>query len=80
MNKIIKFEQPNCSPCKMVSQHLEMHGVEYEAVDAFDNAELSAQFGVMSVPVTVLVDDSGSEIKRSIGYKPAELDDIINSL
>lgn len=31
--KIIKLEQPNCNPCKMVSNYLNEVGVEYETVD-----------------------------------------------
>ncbi|WP_342490456.1 glutaredoxin domain-containing protein [Bacillus sp. FSL R5-0443] len=75
--RLIKLEQPNCNPCKMVSNYLEQAGVEYEEVDVTQNPEVAAQFGVMGVPVTVLLSDQGEEVKRSIGFKPEELDELL---
>lgn len=31
----------------------------------------------MGVPVTILLDERGNEVKRSIGFKPDELDELI---
>ncbi|XBW80066.1 glutaredoxin domain-containing protein [Bacillus velezensis] len=78
--RLIKLEQPNCNPCKMVSNYLKDAGVEYETVDVTQNPEVAAQFGVMGVPVTVLLSDQGEEVKRSVGFKPDELDALINNL
>lgn len=78
--KIIKFEKPNCAPCNSVSTFLGTKKVAYERVNPFDDPDLGVQFRIMSVPVVVLLNDDGSEIKRSIGFKPDELEEIINQL
>ncbi|KXZ22427.1 thioredoxin domain-containing protein [Bacillus nakamurai] len=78
--KLIKLEQPNCNPCKMVSNYLNQAGVEYETVDVTQNPDVGAQFEVMGVPVTILLNEQGEEIKRSIGFKPEELDELLKEL
>ncbi|MDY7904120.1 glutaredoxin domain-containing protein [Bacillus sp. AG1] len=78
--KIIKLEQPNCNPCKMVSNYLNEVGVEYETVDVTQEPEVAAQFEVMGVPVTILLNVQEEEVNRSIGFKPDELDALINDL
>jgi thioredoxin 1 len=49
-------------------------------VNPFDFPNLAAQFGIASVPVTILLDDEGNEIQRSTGYKPDELNEMISKL
>ncbi|NMV98076.1 thioredoxin family protein [Bacillus velezensis] len=78
--RLIKLEQPNCNPCKMVSNYLNDAGVEYETVDVTQNPEAAAQFEVMGVPVTILLNEQGEEVKRSIGFKPNELDELLKEL
>ncbi|MEC2153254.1 thioredoxin domain-containing protein [Bacillus velezensis] len=78
--RLIKLEQPNCNPCKMVTNYLNDAGVEYEAVDVTQNPEVAAQYGVMGVPVTILLNEQGEEVKRSIGFKPEELDELLKGL
>ncbi len=34
----------------------------------------------MGVPVTILISDHGEEVKRSIGFKPDELDELLKEL
>ncbi|MCR4368036.1 MULTISPECIES: thioredoxin family protein [Bacillus amyloliquefaciens group] len=78
--RLIKLEQPNCNPCKMVSNYLNEVGVEYETVDVTQKPEVAAQFEVMGVPVTILLNEQGEEVKRSIGFKPNELDELLKEL
>lgn len=78
--RIIKLEQPNCNPCKMVSNYLEQANIQFETVDVTQEPEVAARFGVMGVPATILLSDQGEEVKRSIGFKPDELDALINNL
>ncbi|MCY9409313.1 thioredoxin family protein [Bacillus inaquosorum] len=78
--KLIKLEQPNCNPCKMVSNYLEQADIQFETVDVTQEPEVASRFGVMGVPVTILLSDQGEEVKRSIGFKPDELDALINDL
>ncbi|MGG3397575.1 thioredoxin domain-containing protein [Bacillus velezensis] len=78
--RLIKLEQPNCNPCKMVSNYLNEAGVEYETVDVTQKPEVAAHFEVMCVPVTILLNEQGEEVKRSIGFKPNELDELLKEL
>ncbi|QBG56550.1 NrdH-redoxin [Bacillus amyloliquefaciens] len=41
---------------------------------------MAAQFEVMGVPVTILLNEQEEEVNRSIGFKPDELDALINDL
>lgn len=76
--KIIKFEQENCNPCTMVSNFLDSADVEYETIDAKQQPKDSSKYGIMSVPVTILLDNDDNEVSRVIGYVPAKLQDIID--
>ncbi|HEY8445220.1 MAG TPA: thioredoxin family protein [Bacilli bacterium] len=49
-------------------------------VNPFDFPNLAAQFGIASVPVTILLDDEGNEIQRVIGFKLDELQEMISKL
>lgn len=75
--KLIKLEQPSCNPCQLVSNYLKEKGIEFEAIDVTVRPEVAAEYGVMGVPVTILLNGEGSELKRSIGFKPNELDSIV---
>lgn len=75
--RLIKLEQPNCNPCKMVSNYLNEVGVKYETVDVTQKPEVAAQFEVMGVPVTILLNEQEEEVKRSVGFKPEELDELL---
>lgn len=78
--KVIKFEMPNCIPCANVSRYLESKGVEYERVVASDDPDKASEYMVMAVPVVVLLDDNGAVLNRITGYKPEELDKLIQQL
>ncbi|GIN35671.1 thioredoxin family protein [Bacillus sp. FSL K6-1109] len=75
--KLIKLEQPSCHPCQLVSNYLKEKEIEFEAIDVNQRPEIAAEYGVMGVPVTILLDERGNEVKRSSGFKPDELDNIV---
>lgn len=79
MKKLIKFEKTDCNPCTMVSEFLDKKGISYERVNAFDNPEMAMKFRVRSVPTVLLLDDE-VEVKRTMGFKIEELNEIINML
>ena len=79
MRKILKFEKNDCNPCAMVSDILDKSGVQYEKVNPFNSPELAMKYKVRSVPTVILVDQE-QEIKRTVGFKPEELQEIMNSL
>lgn len=73
---IIKFEKSDCQPCKSVSQHFLENGIIHESINAFDNPDMARAYRVKSVPTVVLLVD-GTEIKRSVGFKIQEIEEII---
>lgn len=80
MKKLIKFEKENCKPCEMVSEYLNSKGVEFEAINAYDNPMRASKMKVRSVPTLMLLDNEGNEIRRIVGYNPQEIDLMIEEL
>lgn len=82
MSKIIKFEKMGCVPCVRVSAFLDEREIEFKTVDIMnpDNGDLLEKYDIFSVPVTVLVDDSGKVIKEVTGFNEDGLLDLINCL
>jgi len=78
--KILKLEKHNCRPCGMVENFLQDQNVEYDKINIEENPETSMQYGVMSVPVTLLLDDNGLEVDRVIGFNPPEIEKLIEKL
>jgi thioredoxin 1 len=78
--KLIKFEKENCSACTMVQNFLDANDVSVEKINPFENPKLAANFMISSVPVTILLDDEGTEVQRSRGFNPEELESIISKL
>lgn len=79
MKKIIKFEKKDCNSCQLVSVWLDAREIEYERINAFDNPMAAAEMKVRSVPTVILVKD-GKEIRRSTGFKPEELEELVKEL
>lgn len=80
MTKLIKIYKQNCNPCTMVSGFLDSKEVVYEEFDIMENTNLAVKYGIMSVPVVVLLDDEDNEIARSTGFNPPELENLISQL
>ncbi|QHF58019.1 prophage-derived thioredoxin-like protein [Bacillus subtilis] len=64
----------------MVSYYLEQADIQFEIVDVTQEPEVASRFGVMGVPVTILLNDQGEEVNRSVGFKPNELDELLKEL
>ena len=79
MKTIVKFEKENCNPCKQVSEFLDKKFVEYEKVNPFDSPELAVKYKIRSVP-TVILFEHDQELRRTVGFKPEELKEIMDSL
>lgn len=69
--KALKFYATWCGPCKSLSQIIEGAAdkitVPIEEVDIDSNMDLAIEYGVRGVPVMVLLDDAGKEIRRQAG-------------
>ncbi|SNZ10033.1 thioredoxin 1 [Terribacillus aidingensis] len=70
--KLLKLEQPDCRGCVEVGNILNNSEVEYEAIDVVENPEVADRYGVMGLPLTLLVDDKGKTLQRAVGVdRPA---------
>jgi thioredoxin 1 len=69
--KYLYFSAPWCGPCRMLGPIMEKVGQKYtvEKINVDENEELSAQFGIRSVPTVILVDESNTELERTVGVK-----------
>lgn len=68
--KVIKFYADWCGPCKTYAPIFEKVvnevGVEYENIDVDkDDTGLAAKYKVRSIPLTVFVNEDGTEIKEA---------------
>ena len=73
---VIDFYANWCGPCKMLSPVVEEGSDErddvlFVKVNVDEEEELAAKFGVMSIPMLVLI-ENGEVKKTSLGYKPKE--------
>lgn len=73
---LVDFYADWCGPCRMMAPILEAVCSEREdlkvaKVNVDESAELAARFGVMSIPTLVLL-DSGDEVKRIVGARPKD--------
>ena len=65
---LIDFFATWCGPCKMLSPILEEHqsSIKVIKVDVDESPELAREYGIMSIPTLVLLENS-QEVKRNVG-------------
>ncbi len=72
---LVDFTASWCGPCQMMTPVLENLATEYEGrlkiakVNVDDNAELSAQYGIMGVPTLILFKE-GKQVETLVGFQP----------
>lgn len=77
--KLIKLFKDGCDPCTKMANFLEDNNISgIESVNVMKNIDLAIKYGVMSVPVLLLVDDEGNEVTRTFGYKPSEILELVD--
>ena len=73
---LMDFWAPWCGPCRMIAPAIEEIGRERSdllvcKVNVDEEAELAARFGVMSIPMLVLV-KNGSVVAQTVGAMPKQ--------
>jgi len=69
--KLLKFYATWCGPCKGLTMTLngmtDKLTMPLEEVDIDAQMDVARKYNIRSVPTMLIVDDSGSEVKRVVG-------------
>ena len=74
MINVIKFFGTWCAPCRMLDPVFESlktkvdNNVKFSYIDIDEKQELTAKYGVRSVP-TVVIEKNGQEVSRLVGVQ-----------
>ncbi|MCR5731774.1 MAG: ribonucleoside triphosphate reductase [Sphaerochaetaceae bacterium] len=66
--EIMLFTTKSCPNCPIAKKNLANFGIEYTLVDAEENPELAAEYGIMSVPTLVAGDTIATGVSQIIGW------------
>ncbi len=70
--KVMVYSAQWCAPCKKNKQVLDDNGIDYEYIDIEENNDLCIEYGIRSVPTTIIFESSAKE-RRIIGVLSQEV-------
>jgi thioredoxin 1 len=74
--KLLKFYATWCEPCKALSKVIAQAGdrvtMPVQEIDIQGDPATAIKYGIRSVPVLVVVDDAGTELRRQVGLLTEE--------
>ena len=74
MTKLLYFSAPWCGPCKMFGptmDKLAAEGLNIQKVNIDTENELTAKYGIRSVPTVIKVDGNGNKLDMFVGVRDA---------
>lgn len=77
---LLKLYKEDCVPCATLENFLNIQTIPHESVDIMKNTDLAVKYGIMSVPVTILLNENGEEVDRANGFNPEKLNELISQL
>ena len=69
---LVDFFAEWCGPCKMLANTLEdldLSGYEFVEIDVDQQRDTAMKYNIRGVPVLVIEDDNGNELRRTVGNK-----------
>lgn len=79
MNKLIFFKNNDCIKCNLLAKEMDKIKKEEEDIEIYtlstndkDKDKYCQYFGIMSVPVVILINSENIELDRFYGYKCKE--------
>ncbi len=71
MKQYLYFSAPWCGPCRTLGPIMERvnYTIPVQKVNVDENSEMAQKYNVRNIPTVVLL-ESGEEVKRLIGVKP----------
>lgn len=78
--KLLVLSKTVCSGCTLLKDFLAREEVKYELVYVDKDVEVAVRYGVMSAPVTILLDDDDNELSRVFGHNEDEVKKLIAQL
>ena len=73
--KLLYFSAPWCGPCKVFGptmDRLAAEGINIQKVNIDTENELTAKYGIRSVPSVIKVDSNGNSVDMFVGIKDAQ--------
>lgn len=77
--KLTVISQNGCNPCTMVKNHLDSLDANYDVINVSEDKDAIEKFNIMSTPVTLVLDE-GEEVARVSGFKPDDLEVLVDQL